>query len=140
MGTRVVPVSQHLALGYGISQFIASLAVIYAAAFVIKSAGQTFHNRTRYAPCVILVAYSLAPWFLLRLVDGYPLLSPWLTFAVGLVLSLGALYHGIPRLLNPDPPQAFGIFVASGFVLAFLCGLARLATLMVLTGKVRMTI
>ena len=41
-----------------------------------------------------------------------------------MVLSVAALYHGIPRVMEPDPPHAFGLYLTSSLLLALASGLA----------------
>jgi hypothetical protein len=54
------------------------------------------------------------------------------------VLSVGALYHGVPRVLDPDPPTAFGLYLTSALILAGVMGLERLISLLVLDGRIKM--
>jgi uncharacterized membrane protein YecN with MAPEG domain len=131
-------ISRNLAVDYGAAQFIMSLGVVFLAARVIKSAGATFHGRHTFAQCFTLVAYTLSPLFLVRLLDAFPAVSPWATFAVGIILSVAALYSGVPRVLQPDPPHAFGLYLTSAIMLVTMGGLGRLLTLLVLQGKLNL--
>jgi len=55
----------------------------------------------------------LKPIFAVRMFDAFLAVNPWLTFAVGAFLFAEAFYHGIPVVMKPDPPQAFGIYFMS---------------------------
>src|SRR5260221_152817 len=96
--------------------------------------------RHTFAQSFQVVASSFGPFFLLRLADAFPVINPWLSFAVGIILSQRALYAGIPRVVDPDPPNAFGLYLTSGLLLTMLAGLARFFTLLVLHGKIHINI
>ncbi len=138
-GTAHVPeITEKFAVMYGAVQFVAGLVVVFAGAGMIQSIAGTFHGRHRYAQSFKLTAYALSPLFLLRLADAFHGVNPWISFGIGIVLSLGTLYHGLPRVLDPDPPNAFGLYLVSSFVLAMLAGLARYITLLILHGKIKL--
>jgi hypothetical protein len=131
------PIPRDLAICYGAAQFVLSLVFVFTGALVIKGAGETFHSRHNYPQCFTLVAYSLSPLFLVRLLDGFPLISPWIAFGIGIILSIAALYSGIPRVMEPDPPHAFGLFFTGAVLLVIIGGLTRLLTLLVLQGRLK---
>ena len=84
----------------------------------------------------ISVAYGLAPLFLLRLCDGLGsdlVWVPWVTWSVGILLAIGVLYHGVPRMMEPDPSHAFGLFLMSALLLMLITGLLRYVTISYLT-------
>ena len=116
-------------------QLVLSLLVVFVGANMIKSIGETFHGRHTYAQAFTTVAYGLSPLFLLHLLDVFPGLSPWLSWSIGIILSIAVLYHGVPRVMEPDPPHAFGLFFMSALLLALVSGLARLVTAAFLQGK-----
>jgi hypothetical protein len=117
------------------AQFLLALVVIFVGANMIKSIGETFHGRHTYSQTFTAVAYGLSPLFLLRLLDAFPGISPWLSWAIGIILSIAVLYHGVPRMMEPDPPHAFGLFFMSALLLALVTGLVRYATASFLEGK-----
>jgi len=45
------------------------------------------------------------------------------------------LYQGVPRMMEPDPPHAFGLYLMSSLLLLFITGLARFVTAWYLQGK-----
>jgi hypothetical protein len=116
-------------------QILVSLAVVFGGASLVKSVGETFHGRHTYTQAFTAVAYSLGPFFLLRLLDTLPGLSPWVAWAIGISITVGALYQGVPRMMAPDPPHAFGLYVMSALLLVLLSGLVRFATAAYLQGK-----
>ena len=76
------------AVVFEICQFLLSLAVVFIATSVVKSLGETFHGRHTYTQSFTAVAYALSPLFTLRLLDAFSAVPPWLTWAIGIVLSL----------------------------------------------------
>lgn len=128
--------SQDAAIRYGAIQFAAGVIVAFFVARLIKLLSETFHNRNTYAQCFAVTAYALGPFYLMHILDALPILSPWITFAVGVVFAFGAIYHAIPLVLKPDPPHAFGLFLMSGIFLAMVSLLGRMATLQFLPGKI----
>jgi hypothetical protein len=59
------------------------------------------------------------------LLDAIPGLNLWIGFAIGMTLSIGAFYQGIPRVMLPDPPHAFGLYMMSSFLVTITMGLVR---------------
>ena len=117
------------------AHFLLSLVVVFVGANMIKSIGETFHGRHTFTQAFSTVAYGLSPLFLLRLLDVFSAVSPWVSWSIGIILSVGVLYHGVPRMMEPDPPHAFGLFFMSGLLLALITGLLRLVTASYLQGK-----
>lgn len=130
---QVVPISQELALFYGAAQFGQSILVVFLGANVVKSLAKTFHTRNTYAQCLALVAYALSPLFTVRLLDSFPGMNPWVTMAIGMVLTFAVLYQGVPKMLTPDPPHAFGLYMMSGLLIIMIAGMGRVLSLLVLT-------
>jgi hypothetical protein len=137
---EAAPISNRLLAVYGAVQFLTSLAVVIVVAVLVKSMAGTFQPRHTYGQCFKVVAYSFGPFFLLRLADAFPVVNPWLSFSVGIIFSQRALYSGIPRVVDPDPPNAFGLYLTSGLLLTMMAGLARFFTLLVLHEKIHINI
>jgi uncharacterized membrane protein YecN with MAPEG domain len=123
------------AIIYEVAQLIVSVLVVFLGGKLIRALGETFHGRHTYTQAFTTAAYGLGPLFLLRFLDGVKDVSPWLSWSIGIILSLAALYHGVPRVMQPDPPHAFGLFLMSGMLLMFITGLARFVTFWYLHGK-----
>jgi hypothetical protein len=123
------------ALTYETLQFILSLGIVFLAASLIKTFGETFHGRHTFPQAFTVVAYGLGPLFLLRLLDASPSVPPWLTWVIGIALSLAVIYHGLPTVMRPDPAHAFGLYLTSALLLLIITGLTRFLTAWYLQGK-----
>lgn len=134
--TGTLQVSQNLLIIYGTAQLVSSLVMVVAGAVVMKSIARTFSSRHTFTQCFTATAHAFGPLFLLRLCDALPAMNPWASFGIGIALTLATLYHGIPWVLDPDPPHAFGLFLCSALMLACLAGLMRFVTLLVLAQKI----
>ena len=124
---------------YGVSEVVLSLAAACAGALLVKAVSETFQKRNSFDRCFALVAYALSPLFLVHLADANPSMNPWVTFAVGMMLCVATLYHGVPRMLQPEPVHAFGVYVVSAVLLTGLAGLARFLSWLILTGKIKIS-
>jgi len=117
------------------AQVLVSLVVVFFGAKVLKSLGETFHGRHTYTQAFTAVAYSLSPLFLLRLLDAFAWINPWVSWAIGILLSIAVLYQGVPRTMLPDPSHAFGLYLMSAVLLALVSGLMRFVTASYFQGK-----
>lgn len=109
-----------------IAQGVALLGMVFLGAFAAKSFAETFHNRSKFREAFTAVAYGASPLLLLRLGDLFPELSVWVPWAVGIVLMVSVLYLGLPCLLKPDPPHAFGLYVMTSLTLVVVNSIMRL--------------
>jgi hypothetical protein len=116
-------------------QFLLWFLVVVAGAVMVKSIGETFHSRHTFSQAFATVTYALSPLLLLRLLDGIKDLPPWVSWSIGILLSIRVLYSGVPRMMQPDPAHAFGLFLMSAFLLLLTTGLAELLTACYLIGK-----
>jgi len=123
------------AIIFEVAQFILFVVLVFIGAKLIKSVGETFHGRHTFTQTFVLVAYGLSPLFLLHLLNAVKDISPWMTWAIGIILSMAVLYQGVPRMMEPDPPHAFGLYLMSSLLLLFITGLARFVTAWYLQGK-----
>jgi len=122
---------------YGAAQLVLSFGVVFICAQAIKAVAETFHGRHTYTQCFTVAAYALSPVFLVRVLDAFPSMSPWASFGIGIVLTVTTLYHGLPRVLLPDPVYGFGLYLTSSILLAGITALARFVTLLILTGRIK---
>lgn len=120
---------------FEVVQLVLSLAVVLVTARMIKSLGETFHERHSFSQTFTVAAYGLSPYFLLRLLDAFPGISPWVIWLIGILLSISVLYSGIPLIMRPDPPHAFGLFLMTSMFVLFITGLLRFMTTWYLLGK-----
>lgn len=123
------------AVTYEVVRCILSLGVVLLSAKLIKSLAETFHRRHTFSQAFTVAAYGLSPHFLLRLLDAYPGINPWVTWLIGILLSIAILYSGIPLIMRPDPPHAFGLYLMSSMFLLIITGLLRFVTTWYLMGK-----
>lgn len=107
-------------------QGVALLGMVFLGAFAAKSFAETFHNRSKFREAFTAVAYGASPLLLMRLGDLFPSLSVWVPWAVGIVLMVSVLYLGLPCLLRPDPPHAFGLYVMTSLTLVVVNAIMRL--------------
>jgi Yip1 domain len=107
-------------------QSIAMLGMIFLGAFAAKSFAETFHKRNKFREAFTAVAYGASPLLLMRLGDLFPSLNVWVPWAVGIVLMVSVLYLGLPCLLRPDPPHAFGLYVMTSLTLVVVNAIMRL--------------
>jgi hypothetical protein len=130
---QALPLAQ--ILFYEAAEFVLALLTVLFVAKLIKSMGETFHGRHTFAQAFTVAAYGLSPVLLLRMLDAFPSVSPWLTWGLGVVLAAVILYHGLPRVMQPDPPHAFGLYLMSTVLLFIVTGLARFVTAWYLEGR-----
>jgi hypothetical protein len=130
---RALSVSE--AVTFEVAQFVLALGIIFVGAKFVKALGQTFHGRHSFNQVFTVVAYGLSPLFALRLLDAFPVISPWASWGIGIVLSGAVLYNGLPRVMQPDPPHAFGLYLMSVVLLLIVTGLACFLTTWYLQGR-----
>ncbi len=99
------------------------LLVVGIGAQLLKSMAETFHGRHTYLQAFRTVAYGLGPLFLFRLLNTVPTLSPWVSWGLGIIFSIGVMYQGVPRMMEPDPPHAIGLYFMTSLLLLFISGL-----------------
>jgi hypothetical protein len=113
------------------------LAMLVCAHLLRVFAGTFKKNRNTYRQALIVVIYSFAPICLFRVFLVFYPFNEWLLWAFGMVLALKVLYHGLPRILEPDSPQALGLFFMSAFSLCLVTLLERFITLCYLCKECR---
>jgi hypothetical protein len=110
-------------------------AAIALCAHMIKALSETFRGGQTYTQAFKVVIYGLSPMFLLRLLDAAPKMSLWVPWILGVMLCIKILYSGVPRVMQPDPPHAFGLFVMSVLLIVMVTGLERYLTAGYLAGN-----
>jgi len=116
-------------------QFLATLLIIAINAGLAKSVGSTFHGRHTFTQGFTAVSYGLAPLFLCRLLNAFSDVNPWLSWAIGILLSVALLYHGVPISMDPDPAHAFGLYMITSLMVFMTSGMLELLTAFYLQGK-----
>jgi uncharacterized membrane protein YecN with MAPEG domain len=116
-------------------QSLLLVGMVLLSASAAKAFAGTFHRRQNYRHAFTAVAYGCAPLITMRLGDMLGTINPWIPWSLGMVLTIAVLYHGLPCILKPDPPHAFGLFLMTSLTLAFLNGMLRLVTWYYFTGR-----
>jgi len=106
-------------------QSLLLVGMVLLGAYAAQAFAATFHRRQNYRHAFTAVAYGCAPLLTLRFGDLLTTLSPWIPWAVGMVLTIAVLYHGLPCILKPDPPHAFGLFLMTSLTLVVISGVLR---------------
>ncbi len=123
------------AIGFQIAQLAVSLIILFAGATMLKNLGETFHGRHTFPQAFTAVAYGMGPFFTLRLLDAFPAVNPWVSYVLGVMLTTVVLYNGVPRVMMPDPPQAFGLYIMGSLLLALTAGLGRFLVIWLQQGR-----
>lgn len=116
-------------------QSLLYIAFAFLGAYAAKTYSATFHSRSTFRQSFTAIAHGMAPLLTLRLGDLIVGLNAWVPWAVGIVLTIGVLYLGLPCLLKPDPPHAFGLYVMTSLTLVVMFGLWRLITWQYFLGR-----
>ena len=122
---------------YEMARFVLTWLIVVVFAVLIKMFGDTFRERNSYRQAFTLAIYGISPVFLLRLLEAAPGLNSWVPWGIGVALSLEVIYRGIPGVLEPDPPNAIGLFFMISLVLIAITGLEQFLTNWYLTGHIR---
>jgi hypothetical protein len=117
------------------AQSLVFVGLAFLGAAAAKNYSSTFHRRSTYRQAFTAIAFGMGPLLILRLADLPDVLFPWIPWAVGMVLTVGVLYIGLPCMLKPDPPHAFGLYVMTSLTLVVMFGLWRLLTWQFFLGK-----
>jgi hypothetical protein len=136
--SELKPFSNSEALIFEILQLFLMVVIVFVGAKLIRALGETFHGRNTFTQAFTVAAYGLGPVFTMRILDMFPSVSSWVYWVVwfiGIFLTFVILYHGIPRVMLPDPPHAFGLYLTSCVFLAMVSGLMRFLAFWYLAGK-----
>ena len=113
----------------------ASIVVIFAGTYLLKSVAESFGVIASFGGCFVLIACGFMPIFLMRIPDGVPQINTWICWAVGAVLAVRILYHGVALWLKPEQTKGFGLFLVSVVYTFVLSGLVHFAAVQVLHGR-----
>ena len=130
--------SNSTALIFEIIQLVLLAVLVFVGAKLIKALGETFHGRNTFNQSFTVAAYGLGPVYTMHVFDALSGAAGWVywaTWGVGIILTFSVLYLGIPKVLLPDPPHAFGLYMTSCVFLAMVSGLIRFLTYSFLQGK-----
>jgi len=124
------------AISFEAVQCLLTLLVVLLSALLVLKISQTFHSRSKYIDAFTTMAYGYSPVLLTHLIDAGPMVSPWASWCLGIMLTTWILYQGIPHLLQPDPAHAFGLYLSAMFVMVLTSGISRVLTALYLLGEV----
>jgi hypothetical protein len=131
--------SNSTALIFEILQLVLMALLVFVGAKLIKSLGETFHGRNTFNQAFTVAAYGLGPVYTMRIFDVFSGAAGWVywaTWGVGIVLTFSILYLGVPKVMLPDPPHAFGFYMTTCVFLVIVSGLIRFLTFSFLQGKI----
>src|SRR3954468_23904735 len=111
--------------------------IILISTYIVKALGETFHGKHTYTQAATVVIYGLSPVFLFRLLDMLPNVNLFVPWGLGILLTVKILYYGVPRVMQPDPPHALGLYFMSSLLLAMITGAERFVSTGYLMGKYR---
>ena len=117
-------------------QFLLFLAVVFVSALLVYRIALTFQDRLTFLQAFTTVAYGFSPMFLFHFLDASATIHPFVAWLLGMAVTTWILYQGIPRVMQPDPTHAFGVYLSSMIVVVLTSGLARWITAQYLLGKV----
>ena len=119
---------------FEILQFGVLLGLVILNAGLLRSISGTFHGRHTFAQGFKTIAYGIGPLLLLRCLNAFPQIPPWVSWIFGILLTISVLYHGVPKIMDPDPAHAFGLYVVTCLLMFFTTGLLALLTTSCLKG------
>ena len=119
---------------FEVVQFVLLLLVVFVCALLVYKIAQTFQDRLTFLQAFTTIAYGFTPMFLVHFLDASATMHPAITWVIGVGITIWVLYQGIPRVMQPDPTHAFGVYLSTAFVVILTSGLARLLTAMYLLG------
>lgn len=120
---------------YETVQSLAMIAVVFICAQIVKALSNASYQRHSFTQGFTVAACGLSPLFLLRTLDVFPAINPWLIWGVGIMLCVGILYHGVPCVMQPDPTQALGLFFMCSVMFVLVTGLERFVAEWYLAGR-----
>lgn len=109
-----------------VAQSVGLIGMVFLGAFAAKSFAETFHRRSKFSEAFTAVAYAAGPLLMMRFGDLFPTLNVWVPWAVGIILMVSVLYLGLPCMLRPDPPHAFGLYVMTSITIVMVNAVMRL--------------
>jgi hypothetical protein len=133
---HVTHISPELATKYSAAQCLLILFGIFVISIVVQLVAQSFQMRVTYKQCFTLVAYGYTGIILSRVIDALPFLPTWVCWALGTLLSLSLLYHGVGLVLKPEQTKGFGMYLITMILFILFGGLSHFIALSVLDGRI----
>ena len=136
MSGKAKTVGTDLLVRYEATQMVLAVVLLFFGAWLLKLIAEGFHRRHSYQQSFVTAAYAFGPLFLCRALNAIPGVNLWITWAIGILLVVAALYRGVPRIMRPDPSSALGLYMMASIVLVLIAGLANFVAIMVLDEKI----
>jgi len=133
--TIVVQATGDQVVVFEAGQLAVMLLIIFFNSALVKSVGETFHSRHTWIQAFTVLAYALFPFFLARMLNAFSDITPWVSWIIGILLTIGVMYHGVPRVMLPDPAHAFGLYMSASLLMLLSTGLLELVIAFFLSGK-----
>jgi hypothetical protein len=111
LGTWRPPLFPHLFSQIGFA--IISVVMLYVSAFIVQKLAGLFHGTATPERAFSLVTHAVLPMMVGNLLAFYPILG--ILGLVFTVISVIALYHGIPAMTTVAPNKTLG------FIAAYIC-------------------
>ena len=121
----LVKISQTIALRYGIAELILLTACLFFGAYFLHAVAQSFHLTTKFPQSFGAVAYGISPLILMRLLDAWPVVPSWVCWALGVLLSISALYHGVALMLRPEQTKGLGLYIVTSVIVILSTGVSH---------------
>jgi hypothetical protein len=108
--------------------------IIVVCSYLLWLLREPFYARYNFEQAVVLVMYSLTPLFLCQVLSGVPRINLWISWGIGVYLSLRVFYHGVHYLAKTVPGSAVGLYVIGSAIIVGLTGAQRFMLIQCLTG------
>ncbi|HEY3762235.1 MAG TPA: Yip1 family protein [Verrucomicrobiae bacterium] len=105
---------------YEAGSILITLCLLFLTALMIKAFANDYRVRNQLSQSLDVVFHAIGPMLLIQCLNAFPNIYSWLTWSVGISLSVSILYHGLPLILQPDPAAAFGLYLCSALILVLL--------------------
>jgi hypothetical protein len=130
-----VRLPQERVLKYVIFYALASVVVLLVGTVLLNNVATSFNLRGTFGKYFILMTLGYAPLFLARMLDALPQINTWLCWAIGAMLGMRVLYHGVALWLQPEQTKGLGVFLVTLIYTLVLSGLVHFASIQVLHGR-----
>lgn len=122
---KVTEFSPHAVITFEVIQVLLFLVMVMVSALVLLRVSQTFQGgRTTYRQAFTTVAYGFSPFFVAHMLNAAPMVNPLAPWGLGMLLVIWVMYQGIPRLMQPDPTHAFGLYLSTVLVMLLTSAIA----------------
>lgn len=127
--------AQERVIKYAVFYAGASIIVLFAGTWLLHNVASSFNLRGTFGAYFILMSLGYAPVFLSRMIDAVPQINTWICWAIGAMLAMRVLYHGVALWLQPEQTKGLGVFLVTLIYTIVLSGLVHFASIQVLHGR-----